>query len=149
MKTVAIVSLLFLLFAMDGYCTENAGTGAGASSITIDFRVPSNWKKVGKNSYALKNFGKTLEEWDKVLSEGHQPWRLEPKNAAGACLWDFGINDNSRDILDFTDHLTEIGANRSYVLKAGESSYYVFVRVADAIPIAYRLVVVTDESPRE
>jgi hypothetical protein len=149
MKTAAIVSLLFLLFAMDGYCTESANTGAGASVITVDFRVPPNWKKVGKNSYVLKNFGRTLEEWDKVLSEGHQPWRLEPKNAAGACLWDFGISDNSHDIFDFADHLTEIRANRSYVLKAGKSSYYVFIRVTDAIPIAHRLVVVTDESLRE
>ena len=33
--------------------------------------------------------------------------------------------------------------------KAGKSSYYVFIRVTDTIPIAHRLVVVTDESPRE
>ena len=143
MKTIALISLLLLLIVADGYCAESGGEiGAAMSEITCNFKIPSEWRKVNNNLYTLRHFGKTLKEWDKFLSEGHQPWRLEPMNVAAACLWEFGIDDNSHDIFKFADRLTEIKENRLYMLKAGTRSYYVYVRMSKAIPIAYRLAII-------
>ena len=143
MKTIVLISFLFLFIVGDAYCIEKARQpDAGMSETNCNFRVPSGWKKVNNNLYILKNFSKTWKQYGGFLSEGHQPWRLEPINAAGACLWDFGIKDNSRDIFEFADHITEITENKLYVLKMRNRSYYVFVRVSDSIPVAYKLVVI-------
>jgi hypothetical protein len=145
MKTIVLIPLLLLSIVAPGYCTEEGrGTAEGVSEITCNFKIPSGWKEVRNDVYVLKDLNKTLREWDKFLSEGHQPWRLEPTNTAAACLWDFGIEDNSRDIFKFAERLTTISENRLYMLKVRKSNYYVFVRVYGTIPIAYKLMIFGD-----
>jgi hypothetical protein len=142
-KTIVLISFLFLFIVADGYCAEKVRQAdAAMSEINCNFSVPAEWEKVSNNIYTLRNFSKTFKKWYKFLSAGHQPWRLEPINTAGACLWDFGIKDNSRDIFEFADRITEITENKLYVLQMGNRSYYVFVRVSDSIPVAYKLVVI-------
>jgi len=115
-KTLSLITLLFLLVPFNGFCGENeGGNQAAVSDITANFEIPSDWKKVNSNLYVLRKFNKTFKQWDKFLSEGHQPWRLEPINTAAACLWDFGIKDRSDDILIFANRLTEINKNEVYM----------------------------------
>ena len=149
MKTCVMLSLLFLSIVAAGNSAEKGrGPDVRISEISADLKIPPDWKKVGKNIYTLKNFNKTLEEWNRFLSEGHQPWRLEPKNTAAACLLDFGVSDNSHDIFKFADRLTEVKESEVYVLKAGKDDYDVFVRVGKTIPIAYKLVIMERRKPR-
>jgi hypothetical protein len=141
------MTLLFLLVAVNGFCGENEEVNqAVVSDITANFEVPSDWKKVNSNLYVLRKFNKTFKQWNKFLSEGHQPWRLEPINTAAACLWDFGIKDNSDDIFKFANRLTEIEANEVYMLKVGKRSYYIYIRVYKTIPIAYKLTIIEDKN---
>ncbi len=144
-KILGLITLLFLLVAADGYCAEKgAEDQATLSDITVNFEIPSNWKKVNGNLYTLKDFNKTFKQWNKFLSEGHQPQRLEPINTAAVCLWDFGIKDNSDDIFKFADRLTEIKENEVYMLKVGKRNYYIYVRINKTIPIAYKMVITGD-----
>ncbi len=141
------MTLLFLLVAVNGFCGENEEVNqAVVSDITANFEVPSDWKKVNSNLYVLRKFNKTFKQWNKFLSEGHQPWRLEPINTAAACLWDFGIKDNSDDIFKFANRLTEIKGNEVYMLKVGKRSYYIYIRVNKTIPIAYKLTIIEDKN---
>jgi hypothetical protein len=146
-KTLSLMTLLFLLVAVNGFCGENEEVNqAVVSDITANFEVPSDWKKVNSNLYVLRKFNKTFKQWNKFLSEGHQPWRLEPINTAAACLWDFGIKDNSDDIFKFANRLTEIKGNEVYMLKVGKRSYYIYIRVNKTIPIAYKLTIIEDKN---
>jgi len=144
-KTLSFITLLLLLVAADGYCGEKGGGNqAAVSDITVNVQIPSDWKKINGNLYVLREFNKTFKQWNKFLSEGHQPWRLEPINTAAACLWDFGIKDNSDDIFKFADRLTEIKEDEVYMLKVGKRNYYIYVRVNKTIPIAYKLAIIED-----
>lgn len=146
-KTLCLITLLFLLVAADGYCVEKeGGNQIAVSDLTVNFEIPSDWKKVNGNLYVLKEFDKTFKAWHKFLSEGHQPWRLEPINTAAVCLWDFCIKDNSDDIFKFADRLTEIKENEVYMLKVGKRNYYNYVRVNKRIPIAYKLAIIEDKN---
>jgi hypothetical protein len=141
-KTFILISLLFLLVVTEGYCVETRGKQPAVfSDISVNFRIPENWKKINDNLFILKDFNETFTQWNKILSKGHQPWRLEPINIAAACLWDFGIKDNSDDIFKFADRLTEIKENKLFMLKDGKNKYLIYVRVKKTIPIAYKLVI--------
>jgi hypothetical protein len=144
MKSMIFIFLALLFTVSHGQCEEGRKAKASVSPITCDFHIPQQWKKVKNNIYRLKSFSKTYEEWAQFLDEGHQPWRLEPQNTAAACLWDFGISDNSADIFYFADRLVEIKKSSLYVLRAENTSYYVFVK-NEVVPVAYELLVV--ESP--
>lgn len=139
-KITALITVVFLLVVVAGLCAEkNENNKSAISDITDKFKIPADWKKVTDNQYILKDFNKTFKASHKFLLEGHQPWRLEPINIAAVCLWDFGIKDNSDDIFKFADRLTEIKENEKYMLKAGNTNYYIYVRVNKTIPIAYKL----------
>jgi hypothetical protein len=69
---------------------------------------------------------------------GVNPWRGEPANAAGACLWDFGIQDGSM-ISDFSERLTIIEEGKVYSLRCEDQKYIVYIRTEKGIPIAYKL----------
>lgn len=144
-KILALISVLFLLCVVDGVCVAISDDNQSAvSDMTVQFKTPSDWKKAGTSRYILKDFDKTSKAWHKFISEGHQPWRLEPINTAAACLWDFGIKDNSDDIYKFANRFIEIRENEIYMLKAGRISYYIYVRVDKTIPIAYKLEITGD-----
>ena len=111
MKIYSLVSTLIILFASYAYCQETT-----LPDIQVKFQVPKDWKEINNTTYVLKDFDKTLSYWEKELSSGHQPWRLEPANVAAACLWDFGINDGST-IDDFADRLKMLEDGDIYSLK--------------------------------
>lgn len=93
---------------------------------------------VDNTTYTLQNFSKTSRYWKKVLSSGRQPWRFGPANVAGACLWDFGIQDGT-DIYEFADRLTTIDDGKIYSLKTSQQTFVVYIKTEKQIPIAYKL----------
>jgi len=130
-----------LLVVPSAYCQDTT-----ASEIQVDFRVPKEWKKIRENTFILKNFKKALNYWNKNLSGGHQPWRFDPANVAGTCLWEFGITDGN-PIFDFASRLKIIKKDEVYSLKYDTINYVVYVRTEKKIPIAYKLEIMSADKP--
>ncbi len=133
MRIFRVVTLIMLTWVSHAFSQDTT-----SARITINFKVPEGWKKVNDDVFALANFDKTYLFWSSYLSQGHQPWRLEPPNAAVACLWDFGINDGTT-VFQFADRLDEIKTNELYSLAVNTTTYMIYIRIKKHIPIAYKV----------
>jgi hypothetical protein len=133
MKKLSFAFTVIILFAAYAYCQETS-----LSAIKQIFEVPKGWQMVNSSTYILKDFEKTVNYWEKELSFGHQPWRLEPANVAAACLLDFGIRNGSV-IDDFAARLTVIEYGKIYSLKVNQQTFMVYIKTKKKIPIAYKL----------
>jgi hypothetical protein len=133
MKLIFFIFTLVLVFTFYTY-----GNDSNSSGIQIKFQVPKDWKMVDRTTYILQDLNKTLSYWEKELSSGSQPWRLEPVNVAAACLWDFGIQDGT-DIFNFSEHLKIVVEGEIYSLKTTKQSFVVYIKTGKQTPIAYKL----------
>lgn len=115
------------------------------AGIAITFAIPSNWKADSENVFSVKNFDEEYNTLEKNQYGGHQPWRLEPRNAAGACLLDFGINVEN-DITSFSEKLIEIKKDEIYALEAGTAKLFVYLKIKNDLPIAYKLEIGLNET---
>jgi hypothetical protein len=134
MKTFVLIATFVILFLSYAFCQDTT-----SSAIQVKFKVPKDWKMMNSTTYVLKDFDKTLNYWEKELSSGHQPWRLEPSNVAAACLWDFGVKDESSVVDDFASRLTIIEAGKVYSLKTDQQTFVVYIKTEKKTPIAYKL----------
>lgn len=116
------------------------------AGIAITFAIPSNWKADSLNVFSVKNFNEEYNNLEKNQHGGHQPWRLEPLNAAGACLWNFGIKDNNSDIISFSKKLIEVKKDEIYALEIGARKLSVHLKIQTDIPIAYKLEIESNEA---
>ena len=130
-----------------------------SSSVVVHFKVPNDWRKVNDSTFVLKDYDKGFDEWSRVLSEGHMPWRLSSANTAITCLWAFGIKDTVNTLVwDFAAFLKQVQKDTVFSLTVADTKYIVFVglrvyhdhfkdgqgreRTQDLqIPIAYKLEV--------
>lgn len=115
------------------------------AGIAITFAIPSNWKADSENVFSVKNFDEEYNTLEKNQYGGHQPWRLEPRNAAGACLWDFGINHVENDIISFSEKLVEVKKDEIYALEIGTRKLSVYLKIQTDIPVAYKLEIGSSE----
>jgi hypothetical protein len=129
----SLLSLFFLFFTVTLY-SQNRST----SDINVVFQVPKEWKKVSDSLYVIRDLNKAVNFWSLYLADGRQPWRFEPRNAAGACLAAFGIKDDS-PVNEFSTRLTEINRREVYSLSVDNKKYVVYVKVKKNIPIAYKM----------
>lgn len=133
MKRILLIYLFILIAVPFVYSQDTT-----ASNIQVDFRVPKEWKKISDNTFVLKNIKKALNYWEKNFSGGHQPWRFDPANIAGTCLWEFGIKDDNTIIFDFASHLKVIKMGEVYSITSDKYEYVVYLRTEKTIPIAYK-----------
>jgi hypothetical protein len=102
---------------------------ADPTGIDIHFKVPKGWKKQGDGVFALANLKKSYDIWSQALANGHMPWRLDPRNVAVTCLWDFGITDSAKSgVFRFADRLNELQKDEIYSLKVQSATYIVSIR---------------------
>jgi hypothetical protein len=135
MKVFALFCFLASIVVSSGYSRDTT-----SSEIYINFNVPREWKKVNDSIYVLTNYKKKLNFESSYLAQGHMQWRLDPKNIAVTCLWDFGITD-STTVFNFAKRLTEVKENKIYSLRIDSTRYIIYVRTKKHTPLAYRLEV--------
>jgi hypothetical protein len=111
------------------------------SDFNDNFVLHSEWKKVNDSLYVLLDFDKEFNDLSSSFSQGHQPWRMGSKNAAAACLVEFGIRYKFGDIERFASRLTEIKKDESYSVEVGRKTYLIQMRLKKGIPVPYRLEV--------
>jgi hypothetical protein len=109
-----------------------------SSIVQVNFNVPKDWKKVNDTLFIRRNYFKELNYWVANLSQGHMPWRADPKNIAITCLWNFGIKDG-KPVDEFATHLTEIKKNKVFSFTVDSTRYIICVRTKKRTPIAYKL----------
>ncbi len=115
------------------------------AGIAVTFAIPSNWKADSENVFSLKNFDEEYSKLEGYTSGGHMTWRLDPRNAAGACLWDFGINHIENDIISFSEKLVEVKKDEIYALEIGTRKLSVYLKIQTDIPVAYKLEIGVNE----
>jgi hypothetical protein len=129
---------IFFCFTFSLYCQERS-----TSDINVLFKVPKEWKKVNDSVYVIRDFNKTLHFWTLYLADGHQPWRYDPRNVAGACLASFGIKDDS-EVEEFSLRLKEIKPQEIYSLSVDNKKFTVYVKKKKNLPIAHRLEIANE-----
>lgn len=108
------------------------------AGIAVTFAIPSNWKADSENVFTLKNFDEEYSKLEGYTSGGHMPWRLDPREAAGACLSEFRVNNGS-DRISFPEKLIEVKKNEIYALEIGTRKFSVYLKTKNIIPVAYKL----------
>ena len=131
---------LFLSSVLVCCSTIVFGQVQALSPIKVEMRTPKGWEKSGSMDFVLRDFDQKLRSLENELNAGHQPWRLEPINAAAACLWDFGIQDGST-AFEFAKRLVVVKPGEQYALSVGPRIYTVSIRTRRRIPIAVKLAI--------
>ena len=134
----ALASLLFLTMLL---CpVASFGHAQGPSVPKAELQIPKGWERSSPTRFTLKDFETAFRHWQKELDSGHQPWRMEPANAAAACLLDFGIQDSS-DVLYLAQRLVVVQPGKQYRITLAATTYIISIKVKHRIPIAYKLSV--------
>ena len=108
--------------------------------IRVEIRTPKGWEKSGSTGFVIRDFDQELRSLENELKAGHQPWRLDPLNAAASCLWNFGIQDGTA-IFEFAKRLVVVKPGEQYAVSVGSKTYTVSIRTQHSIPIAFELAI--------
>jgi hypothetical protein len=109
------------------------------SDFSTDFRLHSGWKEVNDSLFVIKDFKKEFNDLYSFLSQGHQPWRLGPRNAAAAFFVESGMHYKFSDVDLFGSRLTEIKKQEIYSVAVDGVTYLVYLKIKKGIPVPYKL----------
>lgn len=109
------------------------------SDFSIDFTIHPGWKKVNDSLFVLKDFKKEFSNLYPFLSQGHQPWQGDPRFAAAACFWEFGMKYKFSDVFLFGSRLMEVKKQEIYSVEVQGKTYLMHLRTKKGIPVPYKL----------
>ena len=104
----------------------------------INFHVPVDWKKAGATEFILRDFDRNSREAEKSMSQGYQPWRLDPANVAAACMMGFGA-EGFADVFELADCLKVVKPKEEFALSIASRTLVVCLKYRKQVPIAYRV----------